>query len=147
MQDITSILVPESSVLDLSHLDTLDVNSPDFKSYLMQLTQNVNSTLYALNNKNSIVRDTKVVTFAALPNAAGTAEATHGLIIKSGYRFINIYGAATDTTNGDYLPIPYATTTALDIIELKVDNTKVYITVGKDMHTFSAIVVLEYLTY
>ena len=78
MQDITSILVPESSVLDLSHLDTLDVNSPDFKSYLMQLTQNVNSTLYALNNKNSIVRDTKVVTFAALPNAAGTAEATHG---------------------------------------------------------------------
>ena len=88
----------------------------------------------------------KVVNFGALKNAAGTTSVAHNIPVTSEYTFTRIYGVANDTTGNSYLPIPYATATAADVIELDVDATNVNITVGKDQSAFATTyVVLEYI--
>lgn len=97
--------------------------------------------LYPEENKStSVLRQSYHIT--ALKNAAGTDTTAHGLTFKKLFR---VWGIANDPTGGSYLPIPYATATAADIIEISVDNTNISITVGKDMSAYEADIHIEYL--
>ena len=165
----SSTLLPISNVLDVSRLENLDPKSPEFKSFLTSLTENVNNILLAVNAKDIGIYDSKetlagqsyfddtdkqeqrpvyrkVIDFGTLKNAAGTTSVAHGLDDTWPYKFTRIYGATSDLTNKIYLPIPYATATAADVIEISVDATNVKITVGKDRSSFTTTyVVLEFL--
>lgn len=84
----------------------------------------------------------KYVDIGALPNAAGTSTTAHGINFT---RTIRIYGTADNLTTGDSIPIPYSSSTANDIVELKIDGTNIYIIVGKDMSAYTARVCIDYL--
>jgi len=163
----SSTLLSLSNVLDISQLDNLDVNSQEFKTYLTSLSENVNDILKAINekdvgiyspdemlsgksyyNEDSQEQDSvyrKIIIFGALPDTA-TKQVVHGLDSTWSYKFTRIYGTASDTTNKVYLPLPYATSTAADIIELSVDATNINITTGKDRTSFDVVkVVIEYI--
>ncbi len=91
-----------------------------------------------------------VVNFGTLPNT-GTSPNTqglHGINMTSGVTFTRIYGAASDTTGLNYIPLPYASPTDADNIELKVDATNVIITTGSDRTAFTTTyVVLEFMKF
>ncbi len=81
-----------------------------------------------------------------MKNAAGNTQIAHDLDANWSYKFTRIYGTTSDLTGKIYLPIPYATSTAADIIELYVDATYINITVGKDRSAFTTTyVVVEYV--
>ena len=89
----------------------------------------------------------KAINFGGLPNA-GTTNVAHGITFPAAntFSFTRIYGAATDQTGGSYLPLPYASTTLINSIELSVDNTNVSITTGIDRTAYTiCYVVLEYI--
>lgn len=87
----------------------------------------------------------KVFNIGALPNGAGTLSIAHGIPITADTSFTRIYGTTTEQGN-NFLPIPYASAVAADIIELYVDATDIHITVGKDRSMFTkTYVVLEYI--
>lgn len=85
----------------------------------------------------------KVIDVGPLPNAS-TKLINHEIDVSSTTRFTRIYGAANDPGN-TYIPLPYASPTALLAIELSVDNQAVSITTGIDYTSFTdCFVVLEY---
>jgi hypothetical protein len=91
-----------------------------------------------------------VVNFGALPNTTSKSVA-HGIDINTAtdnnlYTFTRIYGCTSDTTGFTYLPIPYASSTAANNIELSVNSTNVVITTGINRTNYdTTYVVLEYL--
>lgn len=162
----SSTLIPISNVLDAEALRDLDPKSNEFKLFMVSLAENVNSLLLAVNSKDVGIYNNeetltgqnyfdddrnenrpiyrKVIDFGALPDTANK-QVKHGLDTTWEYKFTRIYGVSSDSANKIYLPIPYATATAIDIIELYVDNTYVNITTGKNRASFdTTYVVLEY---
>lgn len=163
-----STLIPISNVLDVSRVGNLKADSPEFKSFLTSLAENLNSIMLSINSKDIGIYDDnetitgqsyfnddsneprpgyrKRVVIGALGAIAGTTSVAHDLDSTWSYEFTRIYGVATDPIGKKSLPIPYASATAADIIELSVDSTNVNITVGKDRSAFTiTYVVLEYL--
>jgi len=89
----------------------------------------------------------KVINLGALPNAAGTLSVAHGITVTPTTFFIQIYGTANDLST-EFLPLPYSSATANDVIEVWVTSTEVKVKVGKDRSGFTDnFVILEYLTY
>jgi hypothetical protein len=88
----------------------------------------------------------KVINFGALPNAA-TKSVAHGIPFNAAFTTTRIYACSSDTTNLDYVPIPYASATN-DNIELNLDGTNVNITTNSaSWVTFTiTYVIIEYLT-
>ena len=167
--------IPTTNVWDVDEIHSTEVTSPAFKELLVRLYQNLNNQAFAINIKDSGYYYTsefvngqaffpdptltsastttptmrqvfrKVINFGALPNT-GTTAVAHGITMTDAYTFTRIYGSATDTTAHEYLPLPYASSTAASNIELKVDGTNVTIITGSDRSAFNATyVVLEYL--
>lgn len=164
------LFVPTTYTMDVSQLYSTNVNSPEFKELLIRLYQNINSICTALNLKDSgyyvetefmnsqllfpnpnfqpgqyrqIFRT--VVNFGTLPNNTTTSVA-HNIDITNTYTFTRIYGAASDTTNLTYIPLPYVSTTATNNIELSVDATNVTISTTADYSSYTTCyVVLEYV--
>ena len=95
----------------------------------------------------------KVVNFGALPNTA-TKSVAHGIAgidpgggNPSTFSFTHIYATASDQSAGaeSFIPIPYASPTLANNIELRVDQTNVYITTGSNRSNYTiCFVVLEY---
>lgn len=86
----------------------------------------------------------KVVNFGALPNTAA-ATVAHDIAFNADFSLTRMYGAATDPAAFQYLPLPYASPTAANCIELSADATNVIITTGSDRTAFTrCTVVLEY---
>lgn len=84
-------------------------------------------------------------TFATLPNT-GTIAIPHGLTPNSSWTFKRIYATASDTTGFNYIPIPYASPTLANNIEIRVDATNVYITTGSNRTNFNDVdIILEYI--
>lgn len=81
----------------------------------------------------------KCFDFGALPNTT-TKFVSHGIYPFA--RLIGIYGWATNGTS--HVPLPYADTTAAQIIELRCTNGSIAILTGFDYSAFNAFVVLEY---
>lgn len=86
-------------------------------------------------------------TFSTLPNT-GTIAIPHNLRPNSSWTFKCIYGTASDTVNFVYIPLPYASPTLANNIELSVDANFVYITTGSNRTNFNSVdIVLEYLKF
>lgn len=169
------LFVPTTNIWDVGQIYSTDVNSQEFKELLVRLYQNINNIALALNLKDTgyytiqeflngqvffpnpslssttaqtptyrqVFRTT--VNFGTLPNAGATSVA-HNIDITSGYSFTRIYGAATNTARTSFLPLPFASTTLNQTIQLEVDATNVTITTGIDRTAYTVCyVVLEYI--
>ena len=170
--------VPTTFIWDVDKIQSMDVTSPEFKELLVRLYQNLNLVVNVLNIKdtglyfidefvcgqqylpdptlsspserNSAPRQIyrKVIDFGSLPNTGSTLVA-HGLTLNSSAQFTRIYATASDTTTPfNYIPIPFASPTLVNNIELSVDATNVTITTGSDRTNFNqCYVVLEYFKF
>jgi len=165
--------VPTTFIFDVQQIQSVDVNSPEFKELLVRLYQNINIMANVLNIKDSGFYNTQefvngqiffpnpafssatsavpvfrqvyrtVVNFGALPNSA-TKSVPHLITCTPATTFTRIYATASDTTGLTYIPIPYASTST--IVELKVDSTNVNITTNANLSNYNiTYVVLEYL--
>jgi len=153
--------------LETSQIMKMYPDSLEFKEYLIKLVRTINSLIDTVDNKqgglfnhletvsgNKYTFDTYdtskgslllVVDFGALPNNTVKSVA-HGLDSSWSYKFVKIYGVASNSSTKNYIPIPYASSTASKIVELYVDSTNVNIKTGKDMTSFdTTYVILEYL--
>jgi hypothetical protein len=164
------LYVPTTQVWDVQQFYDMDVNSPQFKELLVRLYQNLNNIAVALNLKESAYYMTKefltgqvffnpdtnepekqrpgyrqVVNFGALP-AAGIQPIPHGLTLNAYTTATHIYGAATNPTTTELIPLPYSSTVAGDNIEVWIDATNVNIRVAANWSTYTrCIIVIEYL--
>lgn len=90
----------------------------------------------------------KVVDCGALPNTA-TKTVAHGITTTQNYSVVHLYGAATDPAAGTLnsaLPLPYASATAANTVELNIDATNVNITTGINRTAYTrTFVVIEYI--
>lgn len=87
----------------------------------------------------------KVIDFGALPNAAVKTVA-HGIAFDANSSLTHLYAAATDPVNLLYIPIPYASPTLANNIEISLDSTNVIITTGSNRSAFTiCYVVIEWL--
>jgi hypothetical protein len=96
---------------------------------------------------NAVLRQVfrKVINFGALPNAA-TKSVAHGITITPKTSFTRIYATATDPVSKFYIPIPYASPTPADCVEIFVDGTNVNIIDAINKTNFTiCYVILEYL--
>jgi hypothetical protein len=161
---------------DVQQLQSLDVNSAEFKELLIRLYQNVGKIALVLNVKDTgLYQVTEVVNgqlyfsnpannsstaanpalrqvlrtvinyTTALPNT-GSVAIPHNITCTGSTTFTRIYAVANDTSGNNYIPIPYASPTAANNIELKVDATNVTIITGSNRSNFTiTYIVLEYL--
>lgn len=169
--------VPTTNIWDPTELISVDLTSDAFREILIRLYQNLNRLSLAVNTREAalyplqefvtgqvffpnpslnsssattpVFRPTyrKVINFGALPNA-GTKSVAHNIPITSGYTFTHIYGAASDTTGNNYIPLPYASPTLVNNIELNVDATNINIITGSNRSNFTVTyVIVEYLKF
>jgi hypothetical protein len=173
-QSEPGLFVPTTNIWDVSQIYDIEVTSPEFKELLVRLYQNINNITLALNLKDSAYYDEvefvngqaffpgavsasasnetifrqvfrKVINFGTLPNTA-TTSVPHGILITNTYSFTRIYATASDQTGMTYIPIPFASPTDADNIQLDVDATNVNITTGSDRTNYTlCYVVLEYI--
>lgn len=81
-----------------------------------------------------------------LPNGATKTVAHRITSITNKFMATRIYGAASDTSALEYIPLPYVSST--DPVELMFDSTDVLITTSTNMTRFNKCwVVLEYLKH
>lgn len=175
---VASANIATSFLFDVGYINSLDVQSAEFKEFLVRLYQNINNIalvlnmkdtafyrLYEFNTSQSFFPNPAltaltpqqpdyrtvfriVVNCGTLPNNA-TNNIPHNIPnISTSYSFTRIYGAASNQTALEYIPLPYSSVTAIaDNIEISIDNTYVYITTGIDRTAFTvSYVVLEYIT-
>jgi len=168
------LYVDTTQIWDMAQqVQQIDVTSPEFKELLVRLYQNINKISIALNNKDSAIYSQeefvngqsfpalpttpgaspqqprqvfrKIVEFGALPNTA-TKSVAHGITVTSGFNFTRIYATSSDKVANSYIPIPYASPTAANNIEINVDSTNVNITTGINRAAYTDTwVILEYL--
>jgi len=87
----------------------------------------------------------RVINFGPLPNS-GTIAMPHNLTVTPGFTFTRIYGCASDIVDFLYIPLPYASNTAGDNIELSVNATDVVITTAANYSNYTVTyVVIEYI--
>jgi len=167
------LFVPSTNVWDVGRLQEIEVTSPEFKELLVRLYQNVNNISLALNLKDSayyaeeefvngqsfppnptVVGESpqpsrqvfrKLIDFGALPNT-GVKTVAHNIAITSTFNFTRIYGCASDQTGLSFIPLPYASPTLANNIELSVDATNVIVTTGSNRSNYTVTwVILEFL--
>ena len=169
------LFVPTTNVWDVSEISDIDVQSTEFKELLVRLYQNLNTISLALNLKdtgyysetefvngqayfpdpalssttaaNPVFRQVfrKVVNFGTLPNA-GTTSVAHGISFDTTFTITRLYGAATDPVALDYIPLPYASPTDADNIELNADATNINVITGSNRTAFTvSYIIVEYL--
>lgn len=166
------LFLPTTDAYDRSIIGDIDINSPEFKDFLVSLYQTTGKISRVVNLKDSGIykqeefingqtwfQDSsldstttqtpkmrqvyrKVFDLGQLRNSAGTDNYPHGIDITARYSFTRIYGTASDTAGFSYLPIPYVSATTANIIELNVDATNINITVGKDQSAFDTCYVI-----
>lgn len=86
-----------------------------------------------------------VINTGQLPNT-GVTTTPHNITVSASTTFTRIYGAASDTSGFNYIPLPYASPTLVNNIQLDVDATNVIITTGSNRSNFNiSYCVIEYL--
>ncbi len=165
-----------TQVWDVADIEEVDVNSREFKELLVRLHQQINDIANVVNIKDTGRYDTaefvngqvyfsnpdlnsgtvqapedrqvirKVIYYdQALPNT-GTVVIPHDITCTAVTTFTRIYGVANDTVGLNYLPLPYASPTLANNIELKVDGTNVTIITGSNRANFDkTYIVLEFI--
>jgi hypothetical protein len=166
------LYIPTTTLFDIGEIQEVDINSEEFKELLVRLYQTVNNIALATNlketgyfltqefvtgslyfNVNNDFNNTRpvyrtVVNFGALPST-GTKTVAHGIPnVTNTFSVVRIYGAATNPTSVDFIPIPYPSATSVtDQLELSADATNVYITTGgTDYSAYTTTyVIIEYI--
>ena len=162
LQNNSGLYVESTDVFDIDLLNSMDVTEPAFKELLVRLYQNINRIRLSLNLKDSayyveneflngqvFFQDQQafrtLVNFGALPNAIAKSV-PHGINTTNTFSFTRIYGCATDQVTMQYIPLPYASPTLVNNIQLDVDATNVTITTGIDYSAYTVTyVILEYI--
>lgn len=172
LQNNSGLYVVDTNVWDVSQLSTIDVSSHAFKELLVRLYQNINNISLALNLKDSAyyvqqeflngqsffpnpntqfqAQTTRqafrmVIDFGALPNTT-SLSIPHGIEVSNGFSFTRMYGAASNQIAMEYIPIPYASSTLANNIQLDVDSTNVTITTSANYSSYTVTyVILEYI--
>lgn len=174
-QSNTGSFVVTTNIWDIAQIQNIDLNSKEFRDLLVRLYQNINNISLVLNKKETgyyplqefldsnlyfpsaiSVSGTAqssnyrqayrmTINFGALPDTA-TKSVPHGINPNQNYIFTDIRATASNSIGYSYLPIPYASATSANIIEISIDKTNINITTGKNMTAYTnTIVVLEYL--
>jgi hypothetical protein len=165
------LFLPTTEIFDVGDLVEAGVNNEQFRELLVRLSQASNNSNIVVNKKTSglyvleefvdgnLWFETGVssiqqrqefrkvfVLINQLLNAA-TLTVAHGITMDANTTITDIYGAATNTTSGVKIKLPFtAVTLAVGNIELYADNTNFYITPVGDATGFNiCYVVLEYL--
>jgi hypothetical protein len=120
------------------------VNSKEGGLYIQNET--ATSAQYFTQNNPQVYRNVYRVTvdFGNLPNAT-TKSVAHNIGFTNQYVATRIYGGATRQGPFHYLPLPFPSATANNVIEVSVDATNVTITTGIDRSNYIATIVIEYL--
>lgn len=170
------LYIENTNVYDIQSIYSMDINSTQFKEFLVLLTQSINKHALAINNKDTgfypltefvcgqlyfpdpTLKATspqtptqrnvfrKVFNCGALLNNANL-PIPHNIDLTSTFKFTRIYGVASDPVALSYIPLPYAGPTP-GYIGLSVDNLNINIrtTDNKTAYT-NTFVVLEYIKY
>jgi hypothetical protein len=162
LQNNSGLYVESTDVFDIDLLASTDVTEPAFKELLVRLYQNINRIRLSLNLKDSayyieneflngqvFFEDQQafrtLVNFGALPNTT-SKSIPHGINTTNSFSFTRIYGCATNQVTMQYIPLPYASPTLVNNIQLSVDATNVTITTGIDYSAYTVTyVILEYI--
>ena len=128
-----------------SHADA--INAREIGWYLDIETDTGKKFIPVTNAASSEVYRTvfrKVIDVGTLPNA-GTTTTAHGISFGTNFCLLNLYGGATDpSTNA--VPLPYASTTAANSIQVSMDTTNINITTSIDYSGYTcSYIVIEYL--
>jgi hypothetical protein len=165
----TGSYVPTTNVWDVARLYEVDVNSNEFKELLVRLYQNVNNISLVLNTKstgyyineefvsgklffNPISNDPlqlrpgfiKVINTGAL--GAGVTAINHNIAVTNTFKWMFIYGAATNTGTLIGYPLPFAGA-AGNNIEVSVTATQVLINNNSGVTFTVSQVTLEYCQF
>lgn len=165
--------LPTTSVWDTSEIQTVDINSQEFRDLLVRLYQNINNIALSVNIRDAGYYDQtefingqlffpdpslssttaqtptyrqvfrKVIDFGALPNST-TKNVAHDIDMSVGTTiFTRIYGCASDTTGKNYIPLPFAGTS---LVSVSVNATNVSVTTTSNRTNFTTTyIVLEYI--
>lgn len=175
-ENMIGAFLPTTQVYDPSTILKLDANSEEFKLFLVYLYQQNNNIASMVNLKatgyyplvefvsgklwypnptqNSSSNQTptyrqgyvKVTRCGQLANTGTTVTAHNIDLTGAVFRPIHIYGVARDLTAGTYIPIPFASPTLANNIEITVDNTNINITTGSNRTNFTECdIVIEYI--
>ena len=169
------ILLPTTNRYDSQIIEDLDLNSPEFKQFLVWIQQELNDHANYMNRKDYAAYDLsesingqswfqgnndgastnvnfrqvyrKVVDLGPLPAAPGDYPFPHGIDVTLTYAFTRVYGEANkQTAPFRSLPIPYASAVAADVIEMYITATDIHLVIGKDLSAYTKnTVVLEYV--
>jgi hypothetical protein len=165
--------LPTTQIYDVEDLRDMDVNSPEFKELLVRLYMYTSNSASAINSREvglyypievltggtffpdsgltgeravegrSIFR--QVIDFGALPNA-GAKTVAHNIAGAASMKLVRMYGGATDPATPSFLPLPFASTTLNQNIQLEAGTTNVTITTGINRTAYTdTFVVMEYL--
>lgn len=161
--------VPTTNVWDVSQLYSTDVNSPEFKELLVRLYQNINNIALVLNTKstgyyinqqfvssklfynpnvNNINDLTKlrpgfIIAINTGPLSAGVTAVNHNIPVTNMYKWMFIYGAATNTNTLVGYPLPYSDASGNNI-QVTVSATQVLINNNSGIDFTDSQVTLEY---
>lgn len=168
-QDI-GFYLPTTNVWDIQKINSVNVNSSDFKELLVNIYQNLNNISLAVNARdngmyftqelvdnqqwfspiNSTIVSTQrfnyrtTINFGALP-VSGTKSVPHNINVTNTLSWTRIYATTTDQTGLKGIPIPYVDL-AGNNIQIDVDSTNVNISTSFDYSNYTiTYVVLEYL--
>ena len=177
MADNTGSFVPTTQIWDVVDIQKMDTQSAEFKELIVRMYQQINTIAIVTNTKDTgyyplfemvngqlwfpdptetsastpqpnyrqVVR--KVINFGTLPNT-GTTSVAHGITLTTKSRVTRLYGTAIDPVNRLYLPLPYASPTAANNIELSMDATNVNVTTGSNRTAYTiCYIVIEYIKY
>lgn len=155
---------------DAQQINSVDVNSQEFKNLMTRLYEFINNQNLSLNNKDSALYTLeefansqlffnpnssdvnslrqvyrKVIDFGALPNTA-TKSVAHGITFDANCNMTRIYGASTDPVAFTYIPLPYASPTLANNIELYADATNVNVITGSNRTNYTrTVIILEWV--
>lgn len=163
--------VPTTNIWDVSRLYEIDINSDEFKELLVRLYQNINNIAVVLNTKSTgyyinqqFVSSKLFFNPAANPNdpsqlrpgyittintgalGAGITAVNHNIVVTNTFKWMFIYGAATNTGTLVGYPLPFAGATGNNI-EVTVTATQVVINNNSGVTFTDSQVTLEYCMF
>ena len=165
----TGLYIETTTILDVSELQEINVNSEEFRRLLTRLYEKFNNVILALNVKDSgyyILQEfvTSQLYYNPASNSplefrpafrktfnigalgGGVTTIAHGMAITSSWKFVHIYGAATNSGTLDQYPLPFAGA-AGNNIELRLNGANIVINNASGVVFTSATVIVEFLKY
>lgn len=170
----TGLFIGTTDVWDTAQIYQANIKDPELELLLVKLYQNLGIMATAVNWKDSgyyftrefvngqiffpnpvnnsstqtapaerqVYRQT--INFGALPNNA-TKTVAHNIPITATTTFTRIYGAASDTSGNNYIPLPYVDAAGSNV-QLSVNGANVTVTTTSNRTNFTiCYVIVEYI--